>query len=251
MSGSPVFYDELASWWPLISPPEEYAEEASSFADLLRRYSKAQPVSLLELGSGGGCNAFHLKHVFPEITLVDLAPGMLKVSQDLNPECEHLLGDMFSIRLEREFDCCFVHDAICYATSLDQLRAVLETAYLHLKSEGVALFAPDFVRETFRESTGHGGYDSGNRGIRYLEWTWDPDPEDSTYLADYAFLIREGAGEPRVVHDRHVEGLFSRAEWMSVLRDVGFEPQVVEVLRDEKEAPSVVFIGLRTGAPEG
>ena len=29
-------YRDLASWWPLISPPEEYAEEAAFAASLLR-----------------------------------------------------------------------------------------------------------------------------------------------------------------------------------------------------------------------
>ena len=27
-------YQELADWWPLISPPEEYAEEAACLAEL-------------------------------------------------------------------------------------------------------------------------------------------------------------------------------------------------------------------------
>jgi hypothetical protein len=29
------FYGELAEWWPLISPPEEYAEEAAYAATVL------------------------------------------------------------------------------------------------------------------------------------------------------------------------------------------------------------------------
>jgi hypothetical protein len=29
------FYGDLAVWWPLISPPEEYAEEAAYVATLL------------------------------------------------------------------------------------------------------------------------------------------------------------------------------------------------------------------------
>ena len=35
------FYGELAPWWPLISPPEEYAEEAAYAATLLQ--SAADP----------------------------------------------------------------------------------------------------------------------------------------------------------------------------------------------------------------
>ena len=43
-------YGDLAAWWPLISPPEDYAEEASYFASVLR--SGPRPVrDVLELGS--------------------------------------------------------------------------------------------------------------------------------------------------------------------------------------------------------
>jgi hypothetical protein len=91
---------------------------------------------------------------------------------------------------------------------------------------------PDYVQETFEPSTDHGGTDSTNgpsgdiRGIRYLEWTCDPDPTDTTYTTDYAYLLRESNGQTRVVHDRHICGLFPRAEWVLSLREVGFQPQI-------------------------
>jgi len=69
------FYGELAPWWPLISPPEEYTEEAAFAARMLQTASI--PVhDVLELGSGGGHNALHLKRHFT-MTLVDLSDGML------------------------------------------------------------------------------------------------------------------------------------------------------------------------------
>jgi SAM-dependent methyltransferase len=109
------FYTDLASWWPLISAPEEYAEEAAFAASLLRM-ANPPTRTVLELGSGGGSNAFHLKSEF-ELTLVDLSEEMLAVSRQLNPECEHLLGDMRTVRLGRCFDAVLVHDAIDYMTT--------------------------------------------------------------------------------------------------------------------------------------
>ena len=75
-----------------------------------------EATTLLELGSGGGNNASHLKHRF-ECTLTDLSPEMLALSRTLNPECEHIEGDMRTLRLERTFDAVFVHDAIAYITT--------------------------------------------------------------------------------------------------------------------------------------
>ena len=48
------FYEELAVWWPLISPPEEYAEEAETFRRLFDEYATTPIRTVRELGSGGG-----------------------------------------------------------------------------------------------------------------------------------------------------------------------------------------------------
>jgi hypothetical protein len=97
----------------------------------------------------------------------------------------------------------------------------------------VALFAPDYVRENFQTGTDHGGHDDGARRMRWVEWTWDPDPDDTTYLADYAYLMRERDGSMHVEHDRHVEGLFSRETWLRLLTEAGFRPSVVPVIQPE------------------
>ena len=96
-------------------------------------------------------------------TLVDASPGMLAVSRALNPECEHLEGDMRTVRLGRTFDRVFVHDAITYMTTEADLRAVLETAYVHCRPGGAALFAPDHLKENFAPSTDCGGHDADGR----------------------------------------------------------------------------------------
>ena len=103
-------YSDLASWWPLLSAPEDYAEEAAFYTRMLLAAGALRPRTVLELGSGGGNNASHMKSHF-DLVLVDPSPGMLAVSRRLNPECEHLEGDMRSVRLGREFDAVFVHDA--------------------------------------------------------------------------------------------------------------------------------------------
>ena len=52
----PSMYKELASWWHLLSPPADYADEARFYRDTIIRASREQPQTLLELGSGGGNN---------------------------------------------------------------------------------------------------------------------------------------------------------------------------------------------------
>jgi SAM-dependent methyltransferase len=225
----------------LLSDPGEYLETATFYRDLITAACSAPPRTLLELGSGGGNHALHLKPHFM-LTLVDLSPEMLEVSRSLNPECEHALGDMRSVRLGRSFDCVLIHDAISYLTSEDDLRATFETAFSHCRPGGAVVLAPDHVLETFEPGTDHGGHDGAERGLRYLEWSWDPDPTDSTYRVDYAFLLRERDGSVSVEHDRHVEGLFSRETWLRLLAEAGFAASRVEFPNEEITGHEV-FVG--------
>jgi SAM-dependent methyltransferase len=228
-------YSDLATWWPLLSPPEEYAEEAAFYQAQLLASGDEPARSLLELGSGGGNNASFMKQAF-SMTLVEPSAGMRAWSRTLNPECEHLEGDMRTVRLGREFDRVFIHDAIVYMTTIEDLRRAIETAFVHCRPGGAALFAPDHLRENFDPPvTDCGGADEGGRGLRYLEWTWDPDPADTTYTVDYALMMRDGDGTIRIDHDRHIEGLFTRAEWLRTLSEVGFVPRAVRYDHSELE----------------
>jgi SAM-dependent methyltransferase len=242
IDSQPKLYGELAEWWPTFSTPEGYREEAAFFKRVLTKTSTAPPRTVLELGSGGGNSAFHLKARF-ELTLVDLSPNMLAVSRALNPECAHIQDDIRTARLGRTFDAVFVHDAICHMTTESDLRAAMETAFVHCRPGGVALFAPDFVRETFVENLDHGGNDSERGSVRFLQWTTDPDPTDTTYFVDFAILIRNREGDMRVEHDRHAYGLFSRADWRRLLREVGFVLKTPRAMLDELGRD--VFVGTR------
>jgi trans-aconitate methyltransferase len=174
------------------------------------------------------------------MTLTDLSPVMIEQSRKINPECEHIQGDMRSLRLGREFDAVFVHDAVCHLLTREDLTACMRTAFLHCKPEGVALFMPDSVLESFQSAVHHGGHDGEGRSLRYLEWAFDRDPSDSTYTVDFACMFREGNGPVRVEHDTLVMGLFSREDWLQWLRETGFEARAVEDPYGRE-----VFVGLR------
>ncbi|MGH2458510.1 MAG: class I SAM-dependent methyltransferase [Chloroflexota bacterium] len=243
----PRLYTELASWFHLLTAPADYAEEEEFYRRAFLDASSEPPRTLLELGSGGGNLASHYKRHFKS-TLVDLAPDMLALSQTINPECEHLRGDMRTVRLGRVFDCVFVHDAVMYLTTAEDLRQAMTTAFVHCRPGGVAIFAPDCTRETFAASTDHGGHDGAGRSLRYLEWTWDPDPTDTTYLVDFAYLLREDGKPMRCEHDRHLNGLFGRDEWLRLLAEVGFRATVHSFSHSEvPRGPLDVFVAIRPG----
>ena len=241
-------YKDLAGWWPVISPPFEYAEEAGLYTGMIQDAARLPVREVLELGSGGGNNASHMKRAFA-LTLVEPAEGMLKLSRVLNPECAHVAGDMRNVRLGREFDAVFVHDAVMYMVTENDLRAALVTVAAHLAPGGVALVAPDHTAETFRGSTEHGGgEDASGRRARYLEWTLPPAPGETSFETHYAFLLREPSGTVVAVHDVHREGLFSRATWLRLFREAGLTatltPREIEGVQYDS------FVAFRVGSGE-
>jgi SAM-dependent methyltransferase len=249
-SGGYSLYRELAPWWPVISPSVEYADDAEVIGGIFA--SAGRPVrSVLDLGCGGGHMALHLKDC-RSMTLVDLSAEMLAVSRQLNPDCEHVQGDMRTIRLGRQFDAVLAHDAVDYLTSQEDLSHVVGTAFAHCRPGGLAVFAPDHTAETFRAGTGGGGgHDGSGRQASFRERTSDPVPGDDWILAEYEFTLRDADGTVRVVPETHRLGAFGRDTWLRTLRGAGFAAEALPGGHDGNGAGSakVMFIGRRELSP--
>ena len=235
-------YSDLAPWFHLLTHPSDYRDEAAFVTRVVEEVVGPEAQTLLELGSGGGNNASHLKARFT-CTLTDISPDMLALSRDLNPECEHLEGDMRTLRLGREFDVVFIHDAISYLTTEDDLGAAIQTAAVHTRPGGVVVLTPDATMEIFKPSTDHGGHDGEDgRSLRYVEWTHPA--SGSTYDVDYAIIARGPGESVRVVHDRHTLGVFPRATWERLIREAGLE-LVDTTVENPYELEQAAFVARR------
>lgn len=221
--GEQKLYTKLAGWWQLISPTSDYANEAAFFTKL---FKDAGVKTILEFGAGGGNIAWYLKKEF-EVTITDLAPEMLEESKKQNPECQHIAGDMRTLNSGKTYDGVFIHDGIMYMLNEQDLLAAFKNAAAHLKSGGTIIIAPDCIKETFRDITEYEGRDEGQRGVRYMHWSADPDPTDTVFNYDFVLALKENA-ELRVVTDRQLCGLFPRATWLSLLNQAGFDAKTVE-----------------------
>jgi SAM-dependent methyltransferase len=166
------------------------------------------------------------------LTLTDISPEMLEVSRTLNPESEHILGDMRTLRLDRTFDVVYIHDAIMYMTTEDDLRQAITNAAVHCRPGGLLMIYPDYIRENFVEGCDvktNGGHEEPGRAMRYMEWRFDPDPSDTHYEVHFAIMLRRGNdADVEVVHDHHRFGLFPRDTWLRLLDGAGFEASLRE-----------------------
>jgi hypothetical protein len=200
------------------SPVDEYAEEAAIYKTVLLEHAAA-PARCSSSAPGGGNNAFRLKRDFA-MTLVDRSEDMLRQSRKINPELPH--RGRHARRSPRPvFDAVFIHDAIAYATTRRDSRARSRPRTRRRPADR-AVRADD--ARALRGRTTSGGTDAGRRGFRYLEWSWDPDPDDETAVTDYAFLIRDEhgrSGSCTTATSRPVP----RQVWLDTLAAVGFEPR--------------------------
>ena len=239
-----ILYNKLAYLWPVISPPEDYADEAPYWQNAIRERLGPGRHRLLELGVGGGHNLSHLTAEF-DATAVDISPQMLELSCRLNPTVEHHLGDMRTFRLPtRTFDAVLVHDAICYMQTEEDLRAVFATARAHLHPGGLLLVAPDLVRDTFRPgmrlnwSTERDGVE-----IHTEEIVHDADPSDTVVESHFTYTITE-RGTRRVERDIHVTGLFPISTWFSLMEESGFDTDRIPLPGDGDSCGEHLFRGV-------
>ncbi|MSP11395.1 MAG: class I SAM-dependent methyltransferase [Chloroflexi bacterium] len=214
-------YDDLAYLWPWVSVPEDYAEEASYWRAALRAKLGPGRHTLLELGVGGGNNLSHLSREF-QATAVDLSEGMMAHSRQLNPEVDHFVGDMRSVRLGRTFKAVIIHDAIDYLLAEDDLRATFKTAAAHLEAGGILVIAPDWYRETFPDPyVSHSTTVKDGIELTFIEYEYDPDPSDTTVETVMLYMIREG-GKLRIEEDHHINGIFPLQTWIDLMQAEGF-----------------------------
>ena len=128
-------------------------------------------------------------------------------------------------------------------TTEDDLMAAITTAAVHCRPGGVALFAPDWVRESYAPGTDTGGHDGHDgRALRYLEWSHPIRRGDNGYTVDYVIVTHDVSGESQAVLDRHVEGLFARDVWLNLFRAAGFAVEVA--VSDEGRD---IFVGVLLG----
>ena len=242
----PKLYYELSYLWPIISPPHEYAEEAEIWRRILKDKLGQAKHNILELGAGGGHNLSHLTEHF-QATAVDMSPQMLSLSQGLNPDVQHYLGDMRTVRLGQTFDAVLIHDAIGHMLSEDDLRATFATAKDHLKPGGLLLIAPEWVTEEVQGPKLFHWIRAGFLGSKHItvtiqEYLHDPDPDDSQIESIYSYMIQT-EDSVRLERDLHVNGLFPVSTWMRLLDEAGYRAERVGLPGNEGGYGGNMFIG--------
>ena len=220
-------YRDLSYLWPLFSPPEEYADEKPIYLDIIRSKLGPGRHTILELGVGGGHLLSHLTSDH-DATAVDISQEMLALSQHLNPSVNHHVGDMRTVRLGAKFDCVLIYDAIDYMLTEEDISQALATARAHLNPSGLLLAVPDWFRETYPgQHTMHWHQDHGDTVLDVAEHLPNV-PRNSTIVeSTFIYTLRQGH-QVTVEEDHHTTGLFPRDTWFRLIREAGFQVELLQ-----------------------
>ncbi len=242
-------YGDLAWTESIVAPPGDYAEETEFYVNILKENAEIATGTLLHLGCGAGGNDYTFKKHF-KVTGVDISEGMLRIARKVNPEVTYVYGDMRSIDLKEHFDAVAVPDSIDYMSTLPDLEMAIGTACKHLKPGGVLLIVAK-TREEFRENNFCYTGEKDGVEITIFENNHVSETNSATYEAILVYLIRR-EGKLTIHSDRHVLGLFSQVEWLSLFQSAGL--RVKRLRRDGAydrfllgggEYPMQVFVGVK------
>lgn len=239
MTDNNRLYKDLSWTWPIISPPEDYVEEADKTHKMLLDHAKIELKSLLNLGCGGGHDDFGLKRYFT-ITGIDISPAMLGLARKLNPEVTYLEGDMRTVRLDQRFDAVHLGDAVNYMLTEDDLLAAFETCFHHLKPGGAMITFIEQTPEKFvQNKTTITGHSKDDVEIVFIENSYDPDISDTTCESTFVYLIRK-QGRLRVEFDNHICGIFPVKIWIDLMSEAGFAD--ISRISDEHPEMGTLYI---------
>ena len=247
MASTWIAYNDLAWTEDWLADPAEYEDEVMVYVDLIKRTAAEPPNTLLHLGSGAGGHDKTFKRHFT-VTCVDLSLGMLNKARVAHPDIEYLEGDMRTLRLNRQFDAVAIPDSIDYMASQDDLRQAIQTAVVHLKTNGVLLVVAK-TQETFQNNNFAYTGEKDGVHVTLLENNYINPFRPNTYEATLVYLIRQ-QGELTIHTDHHVLGLFSQATWEQVFNDAKLAMQKTNLngiynkyLLCDGEYPLTVFVG--------
>jgi len=245
-----IAYNDLAWTEDWLADPVEYEDEVMVYVDLIKRTASEPPSTLLHLGSGAGGHDRIFKRHFT-ITGVDLSLGMLNKARVAHPDIEYLEVDMRTLRLNRQFDAVVIPDSIDYMASQDDLRLAIQTAVVHLKTNGVLLVVAK-TEETFQNNNFAYTGEKDGVHVTLLENNYINPFRPNTYEATFVYLIRQ-QGELTIHTDHQVLGLFSQATWEKVFNDAELTMQKTNLngiydknLLGDGEHPLTVFVGQKT-----
>ncbi len=109
--------------------------------------------------------------------------------------------------------------------------------------------APDHFLDSFQgPSADHRTHSGEGIQLTYFEYTYDPDPADTTIETLITYFIQRG-GRLQIEHDRHITGIFPRSRWARLMAGAGFSFEERSYHLSDDDLNYVLLVGTLQRAP--
>lgn len=192
------------------------AEQISKWIEERRPISR----TLLDVACGTGLHLSYLRASY-EVAGVDVCPAMVTIARSRNPGIFISVGDMRTFLVNKRFDvvmCLF--SSITYADTTDGLNITLANFARHLNPGGLCIVEPYIPPEAWRDGVlGLRTAESEHLKVAMVDRA---ERSGSRVRREIAYVIAT-PGRVEQIYEEHVFPLFTRSEYESAFREVGFE----------------------------
>lgn len=204
---------------------KDYRAEAG---ELTRRVRRLRPdaSSLLDVACGTGAHLRHFAELFDRVAGLELSEPMVHAARRALPDVPVHVGDMRAFDLDGRFDvvtCMF--GSIGYATTEDELHAVLAAFARHLNAKGVVAVDPWWFPETYLD--GHVSAHVTTAAGRTVARVSHSAREGTASRMDVHYVVADARDGARHFTETHHISLFTREAYETAFRAAGLAVEYV------------------------
>lgn len=138
-------FQSYGKYYDIIYSDKDYEKECDFLEEILRRYSRSMPKTILDAGCGTGGHAIPLSKRDYEVTGMDLSEIMINIAKEKAKKnkvnTDFFVMDVRSFQLGHMFDACIcMFSTMDYLTTNKDILKALSNIREHLKNGSLFIF---------------------------------------------------------------------------------------------------------------
>jgi SAM-dependent methyltransferase len=137
-----MVFENYAKYYDLLYKDKDYKKEIDYIDSLIKKHSKKDNISVLDLGCGTGIHANYLSEKGYTVTGIDFSEDMIAIAnQKKKPNTEFFVFDATDFKLGKKYDIILsLFHVVSYQTTNRNVDSLFRNVYEHLEENGIFIF---------------------------------------------------------------------------------------------------------------